>query len=401
MQSRRFITALGVVLVAVVAARGAAPIDFSREVKPILEHHCVKCHSGEKPKGRLNMETKAAAFRGGDGGPGIVPGNPDKSPIFKLTTLPTDNDNVMPPAKEQPLAKDQIALIGEWVKQGAPWPDDVKLAGVRRVDFVKEIQPIFEFECMRCHHPGEPKGRLRLDKKEFAFKGGHSGPGIVAKKPLQSLVYVTTALTHDHEMLMPPAEKGGPLTNSMIKAISTWIEQGAVWPDDITLVARKKESALAGASGNDMPNVIEIHKMITSRLDVTDAAAMKPYTNTIPGTEVAFGMVPILGGEFTMGSPAGETGRNEDEGPQHKVKLSPFWIGVTEVTWNEYELFMYVDEERKFRTEIKTDAGIDKVSDALARPTKPYVEMSFGMGKDGYPAISMTQHAANKYCEWL
>jgi len=44
---------------------------------------------------------------------------------------------------------------------------------------------------------------------------------------------------------------------------------------------------------------------------------------------------------------------------------------------------------------------VDKVSDAVSRPTKPYVEMSFGMGRDGYPAISMTQHAANKYCEWL
>jgi formylglycine-generating enzyme required for sulfatase activity len=43
----------------------------------------------------------------------------------------------------------------------------------------------------------------------------------------------------------------------------------------------------------------------------------------------------------------------------------------------------------------------DKVVDATSRPTKPYVEMSFGMGKDGYPAISMTQHAANKYCQWL
>jgi len=62
---------------------------------------------------------------------------------------------------------------------------------------------------------------------------------------------------------------------------------------------------------------------------------------------------------------------------------------------------MFPDEERKFKGEIATDSNVDKISDAVARPTKPYVEMSFGMGKDGYPAISMTQHAANKYCEWL
>jgi formylglycine-generating enzyme required for sulfatase activity len=41
------------------------------------------------------------------------------------------------------------------------------------------------------------------------------------------------------------------------------------------------------------------------------------------------------------------------------------------------------------------------VVDAVSQPTKPYTEMSFGMGQKGYPAISMTQHAANKYCQWL
>ena len=76
-------------------------------------------------------------------------------------------------------------------------------------------------------------------------------------------------------------------------------------------------------------------------------------------------------------------------------------MGKYEVTWNEFELFMYPDAERKLKANVHTDPYVDKVSDAVARPTRPYVEMSFGMGKDGYPAISMTQHAANKYCQWL
>ena len=44
---------------------------------------------------------------------------------------------------------------------------------------------------------------------------------------------------------------------------------------------------------------------------------------------------------------------------------------------------------------------LNAISDAVARPTTPYVEMSFGMGTEGFPAISMTQHAANTYCKWL
>lgn len=128
---------------------------------------------------------------------------------------------------------------------------------------------------------------------------------------------------------------------------------------------------------------------------------MTVYTNTIPGTKVNYGMVPIPGGEYFRGSPAAEAERQENEGPQHKVRVEPFWMGRHEVTWDEFELFMYSDEERKFRDTIKTDPAIDKISDAVSRPTRPYVEMSFGMGRYGYPAIAMTQHGANKYCMWL
>jgi len=71
------------------------------------------------------------------------------------------------------------------------------------------------------------------------------------------------------------------------------------------------------------------------------------------------------------------------------------------VTWNEFELFMYPNEEKKLRESKNLSADLNALTDATARPTQPYVEMSFGMGKDGFPAISMTQHAAIKYCEFL
>ncbi len=145
----------------------------------------------------------------------------------------------------------------------------------------------------------------------------------------------------------------------------------------------------------------EIHKFILSKSEPKTETEMKVYTNTIPGSTVKYSLVPIPGGEFLMGSAEKEPGRKPDEGPQHKVKIDPFWMGQFEVTWNEFELFMFPTEERKFKETIPTDPSVDKTSDGVSRPTKPYVEMSFGMGRDGYPAISMTQHAANKYCQWL
>jgi formylglycine-generating enzyme required for sulfatase activity len=159
--------------------------------------------------------------------------------------------------------------------------------------------------------------------------------------------------------------------------------------------------SLASLADNDNITIPDIFARITDNNKVTQDADMRAYTNSIPGTPVSFGMLPIPGGEFLMGSPDGEKDRKPDEGPQHKVKVSPFWMGQFEVTWNEYELFMYPDEERRSRNLIKSDEAGDKLADAVSHPSKPYVEMSFGMGKDGFPAIAMTQHAANKYCQWL
>jgi formylglycine-generating enzyme required for sulfatase activity len=158
---------------------------------------------------------------------------------------------------------------------------------------------------------------------------------------------------------------------------------------------------LASLADNDNITIPDIRARIAAKQTEAAENDMKAYTNTIAGTRVSFAMVPIPGGEFVMGSPDTEPGRKPDEGPQHKVKISPFWMGQCEVTWNEYELFMYPDEERRTRGTIPTDAAGDKLADAVTHPSKPYVEMSFGMGKDGFPAISMTQHGANKYCQWL
>jgi|YelNatPaOPRAMG01_1025707.scaffolds.fasta_scaffold05481_2 formylglycine-generating enzyme required for sulfatase activity len=161
------------------------------------------------------------------------------------------------------------------------------------------------------------------------------------------------------------------------------------------------QGALPSLADTDESTVPLIRQRILATLKEQSEADMKPYTNTIPGTTVRYVMVPIPGGEFVMGTPETEPGRKPDEGPQHRVKIEPFWMGAFEVTWNEYELFMYPEEERKLRETLKSDPEGDKLADAVTRPSKPYVEMSFGMGKDGYPAIAMTHHAAAKYCQWL
>ena len=111
------------------------------------------------------------------------------------------------------------------------------------------------------------------------------------------------------------------------------------------------------------------------------AAAMKPYTETIPGADVTFDMLPIPAGTFVMGSPDSEAGRKKDEGPQHRVEIGAFWMGKYEVTWDEYDIWSYdLDIQRREILKAKP-SDRDKVSDAITRPTKPYTDMTFGMGQ--------------------
>ncbi len=391
------VAAAGVSLLAA-PAPAADKIDFVKDIQPLLELNCVKCHGPEKPKGSLQLITRAGALKGGEKGAALVPGKPLESPLYASTILAPDHDDVMPPKKETKLGKAETEKLRLWIEQGANWPDGLTLAAVQKIDFVKDIQPILEFNCVACHRDGHAKGGLRLDVKEAAFKGGESGAGIVPGKWKDSPVYTATTLSANDEKVMPPKAKGGPLAKDMSDLLALWIGQGAAWPDGLTLVPKKADEA---PGANEALTVAEIHKMILTKLNVKAETEMKAYTNTIPGSPVTYAMLPIPGGEFVMGSPTTETNRQPDEGPQHKVKISAFWMGRCEVTWNEFDMFMFQDEERKYKDTLTTDIYMDKISDAVSRPTKPYVEMSFGMGKDNFPAISMTQHAANKYCEWL
>lgn len=156
--------------------------------------------------------------------------------------------------------------------------------------------------------------------------------------------------------------------------------------------AQEKEFSLS-----DVP-VLEIAEAVAE-----SEADMKPYREIIEHAGVTFEMLPIPGGRFRMGSPEDEEGRREDEGPQHEVGISPFWMAKTEITWDVYDVWA-ADLDIFRRQELKLEATprdvfADKFQ--VSQPTKPYTDMTFGMGTRGYPAICMTQHAARTFCKWL
>ncbi len=174
----------------------------------------------------------------------------------------------------------------------------------------------------------------------------------------------------------------------------TLIRQGASLLLPVVLLAVNGPSYGAEPNPND-PFLRDPDSLANSE------AEMKPYKQLLRDTEVSFEMVPIKGGIFTVGSPETEADRGEDEGPQFQVKIEPFWMGKCEVTWDEYDTWrLSLDIQRRELLGRKLD-DIDGKADAVTRPTKEYTDMTFGMGHDGFPAISMTQLAAKMYCEWL
>jgi hypothetical protein len=109
-------------------------VDFDRDVQPILQQSCVRCHKPSEsgggplrgPAGGLRLDDKVAAFKGGKLGKVIVPGNADESLLYKVLKGPARDTNPMPKVKPgeefKPLPDEQIQTIKRWIDQGADWP---------------------------------------------------------------------------------------------------------------------------------------------------------------------------------------------------------------------------------------------------------------------------------------
>ena len=104
------------------AAAKKAGVTYDKDIKSLVEACCLKCHSGEKPKGKYSMETLAAIIKGGGEGTAVVPGNSAKSALVHFSAdLVVDME--MPPTdkreKYPAWTKEQIALVRAWIDQGA------------------------------------------------------------------------------------------------------------------------------------------------------------------------------------------------------------------------------------------------------------------------------------------
>ena len=375
--------------------RESSAVEFVRDVKPILEHNCVSCHRENNDKGDVRLDTKSATLAGDDV---LVPGDPEASSLYWTTTLPLDDELFMPPIKNEekdyPLTDNEKKVLEQWILDGADWPDDIVLEPRKRlpktISFVEHVQPILELNCVSCHYEGKVKGDLRLDTKEHAFATDYV---ITPGNALESDLYILCTLPVDDEMFMPPAP-ADPLSSEDLYILRRWIDEGADWPAEVILAPKKKSLTILGTMPKDL----------YAELGFSDGYAQddfSEYEEEINTSDLTFSMVPITGGEFTMGSEINDPNRAKNEWPAHIVEVSDFWMGKHELTWDLYELWMLnIDRDNRAYKKLE-ETKSDSLSDAVTKPTAPYTDMTFGMGKSGYPAICMTQLSAKMYCMWL
>ena len=97
-------------------------VDFDREIRPLLQKHCIECHGAKKQKGELRLDAKIFAFKGGHDDAAFVPGRSDRSPLYQRI-ISTNEDERMPP-KGAPLTVAETNAVKEWINSGAVWPEN-------------------------------------------------------------------------------------------------------------------------------------------------------------------------------------------------------------------------------------------------------------------------------------
>ncbi|MFP6582868.1 MAG: PSD1 and planctomycete cytochrome C domain-containing protein [Candidatus Hydrogenedentota bacterium] len=233
----------------------AIPPQFTEDIWPILDQHCIRCHGEAKTEGELRLDTPDAMETGGEFGVVIDRDDLIESSLLELVALPSDDPDRMP-SKGDPLSEQQIDLLRTWILEGAStegWTQQLADTSnakakaywdekkskpvilpatfstpVTNISFNKHIRPILSNSCFACHGPDSAarKAHLRLDLEEDAKAVREDGAAIVARDATTSEL-VKRIFHHDIDEAMPPHNSGKTLTDADRHLLAAWIEQDA------------------------------------------------------------------------------------------------------------------------------------------------------------------------------
>jgi mono/diheme cytochrome c family protein len=221
---------------------GAGTISFVKEVAPILNARCGRCHV-RNARGQFSMATYESLMKGPpQSGKVIFPGDASGSVLIEKV-----QDKEMPPDGSG-MAEDELAKLKKWVEEGAHFdgPDAAaqltsyispgnepaaapmatvqQATGTETISFARDVAPLFVKNCTRCHGPQNPPNNFSLNTMANLLRGGDRGQPILPGKPADSLLIKKLKGTADGAR-MP--QRAAPLDDATVATIEKWIAEGA------------------------------------------------------------------------------------------------------------------------------------------------------------------------------
>ncbi|MFM9960823.1 MAG: PSD1 and planctomycete cytochrome C domain-containing protein [Planctomycetaceae bacterium] len=193
--------------------------SFDKDVRPLLQAKCWRCHGEEVRKGELALHTPAGIRKGSESGPVVVASQSAKSRLYELV-----RDGEMPPDKKNPLTKSEVEIIRRWIDGGARFENET---ATKSEVTQHDIVPILLLRCTACHGRQKREGGLDLRSRAAMLRGGKSGPAFVPDKPDESLI-----LKRLQREEMPPRQRlveamVKPMEPAEIEKLTRWIALGA------------------------------------------------------------------------------------------------------------------------------------------------------------------------------
>ncbi len=188
---------------------------FEKRIRPVLSTSCYPCHASLK-SGGLRLDSRPDILKGGNDGPVVVPGHPERSLLLKA--ISHTHERLKMPLGGPKLDDEVIKNFTQWIQNGLDWPESPEEF------FGAHVRTVLSKSCLPCHG-ASPQGNLQLDTREHMLKGGDSGPVLVPGDPARSLLI--QSMEHKNDKLKMPPSK--PLSDEEQANLVAWVMQGAPW----------------------------------------------------------------------------------------------------------------------------------------------------------------------------
>jgi hypothetical protein len=208
-------------------SKDAAPPSgpsFEKDVRPLLEAKCCRCHGGKTRRAGLDLSAPSAILKGGESGPVLVTGRPEKSPLYLKAAR-----GQMPPPNNEPLTAAEAETIRRWIAAGARFGPEtvVRAAPPEATVSQHDALPILLRRCAACHGPRRQEAGLDVRSRTSLLRGGKSGPAVVPGNAADSPL-----IRRARAGQMPPPTRlveasVKPIEPAEIDVLVRWIDAGA------------------------------------------------------------------------------------------------------------------------------------------------------------------------------